>query len=521
MMRLKNMSSWIAVFIVLSLSACSDKDNDAPALVLGITPVSVSFKENKTATVTVNYAGKWEAALSDTSWCTLDKSSGEGKGEILITLKPRTSFEPKDSKLTVRAVDHPSTVQVVELSLDGMDFYADPIRVEFGYGDNASYEVDVVCSGGWTATLNDNSWCDIDKQSGSGNDKIKITSKFKLDASFGDKSAVLTVASLKNPSVTATVDIKQFPGFVHGGCITLNKATKGKGIDIVIVGDAFAKADMKIGGHWQQTIERCRDIIFKYEPFASFREYFNVYAVTAVSVMNVIPEDKPSNTFFGFFHGNGPQYGGNFVCSNLSKVPDLAYNHSPVIKEKGTDVDMTTLVVLNDTRYGGFAQGSIGVSAMWDGLDDRGQVSFPPEQAFPPILAHEFLGHAFGKLADEYYVSGATIDPNTKAMKIKEKEDTGYWGNVEFTNDRTKFVNQNWRKLLDLNYPEVGIIAGGYYSHFGAWRSIDNNMMKDQHANDFFGPVNREILMRRIYELAGEDYTFDAFIEYDRKNLKN
>lgn len=525
MIRLRNMSSWIAVFIALSLSACSD-DNDnevsGPAQALGVTPVSVSFKENKTATVTVDYTGRWEAGLSDTTWCVLDKSSGEGKGEIGITLKPNAFGTPKGAKLTVSAVDRPSIVSVVQLSLTGTEFYADPIRVEFGYGDNASYEVNVICPGSWTATLNDKSWCDIDKSSGTGNDKIRVTSKFDL-SSFGDESALLTVASVENPSLTATVEVKQIPEFVHGGCITLNKATKGKGIDFVIVGDAFAKSDMGIGGHWQQTIERCRDIIFKYEPFASFREYFNVYAVTAVSGMNVIPEDKSSNTFFGFFHGNGPTYGGNFVCSNLSKVHDLAYNNSPV-KERGTDEDMTILVVLNDTRYGGFAQQSIGVAAMWDGLNDLGQVSFPSDQAFPPICAHEFLGHAFGKLADEYYVDGATIDPNAKARKIMEKEQTGYWGNVEFTKDPNEFINKNWAELYkrpEYRKDGVGIIPGGEYAQFGVWRSIDDNMMRGQHANPFFGPVNREILVRRIYKLAGEDYTLEKFIEYDKKNLKN
>lgn len=513
MIRLRNMSNWITVFILLALSACSD-DNDnevsGPAQTIGVTPVSISFKENKTTTVTVDYAGRWEAVLSDTTWCVLDKSSGEGNGEIGITLKTNAFGAPKGAKLTVSAVDRPSIVSVVQLSLAGIEFYADPIRVEFGYGDNASYEVNVVCPGSWTATLNDDSWCDIDKSSGTGNDKIKITSKFDL-ASFGDESALLTVASVENPSVTATVEVKQVPEFVHGGCLTLQKATKGKGIDFVIVGEAFTKEHMKIDGNWHKSIKACLEAILKFEPFASFQEYFNVYAVTAVSATKVIETGKPSNTFMGFrYNGN------NFEGGQISKAVDLAYNNSPVSGDKGTDSEMTTLVLLNDTRYGGYAIGSVGVSSMWWG----GQFGF--ELALQTTVAHEFLGHAFGRLADEYYASGATIDENTKAMKIGEKEGNGWWENVEFTNDRTKFVNQNWRKLLDMKYPEVSIIQGGHYCQFGVWRSIDHNMMDLQNQYPFFGPVSREILLRKIYEMAGmkDDYSLEKFIEYDKKNLK-
>ena len=73
-----------------------------------------------------------------------------------------------------------------------------------------------------------------------------------------------------------------------------------------------------------------------------------------------------------------------------------------------------------------------------------------------------------------------------------------------------------------MNYPEVGIIQGGRYCQYGVWRSINDNIMRNQNAVLYFGPVNREIILRRIYKLAGmeNEYSLDVFLEYDKKNIK-
>lgn len=62
----------------------------------------------------------------------------------------------------------------------------------------------------------------------------------------------------------------------------LQKSTKGKGINIVIMGDAYS--DRLINdGTYNNDLSGVIDNIFKEEPLRSLKEYFNVYICFAVS----------------------------------------------------------------------------------------------------------------------------------------------------------------------------------------------------------------------------------------------
>lgn len=517
MKKLTHVNYWFMLLLLLGFAACSD-DNDDEVLgsksKLNVSTSALRFNSNKADTVFINYAGSWNAKLSDDSWCTLDKTSGKGQGMIVVTPNPRDDAEMRSAKLIVQATDRFSEMQVINLILNGIEFYADPIVVEFGLGDNATYAVDVVYDGGWTATLDDDSWCSLDQASGNGNGQIKITSHFGPDDS-GVKSTVLTLTSTENPNLKTSVEIKKVEEFKHGSCITLNKATKGKGIDLLITGDGFIKNDMKKDGHWQDVLRQCEEAIFGYEPFASFREYFNVYAVTAVSTTNSFNESTPSNTFFGSYFENQVVH-----TKPGANVAGFVREHSP-IDDNVEGKDLTVLLVVNVNRYCGTAtlsssSPSIGMGGLWDG---EGRFN---HSVFSTMIAHEFLGHAFGKLSDEYYVDNASVTEVEITTAKREREEFGYWQNVEFTNNPAEFDNKYWKTLLEMNYPEVGIIQGGRYCQYGVLRSINDNIMRNQNAVLYFGPVNREIILRRIYKLAGmeDEYSLDVFLEYDKKNIK-
>lgn len=520
MIKLTHINYWFMLLLLLGFAACSD-DKDNEELIskskLNVSASALRFSSDKADTVFINYAGSWNAKLNDDSWCTLDKTSGKGQGMIVITPKPRNDAEMKSAKLIVQATDRFSEMQIINLILNGIEFYADPIVVEFGLGDNATYAVDVVYEGGWTATLDDESWCSLNQASGNGNGQIKITSKFGPDDS-GEKSTLLTLTSTEDPNLKTTVEIKKVEEFKHGSCITLNKATKGKGINLLITGDGFIKSDMGRNGYWQQIMERSLESIFAYEPFKSFREYFNVYGITAVSQTNSFHTDgTPSETFFGCSFVNQLINTNGFTISPTT----FAWEHSPVYNTDIPGQDITVLLSVNINRYCGVAQlsgsgPSIGMGGIWDG---EGRFN---HDTYSTMIAHEFLGHAFGKLADEYYSDNASITEADIAATKREREAFGHWQNVEFTNKPAEFDNKNWKALLEMNYPEVGIIQGGRYCQYGVWRSINDNIMRNQNAVLYFGPVNREIILRRIYKLAGmeNEYSLDVFLEYDKKNIK-
>lgn len=519
----KSIISWLLCLLVLaSMTACNDDAEGTGEELKGpdiqVSPVMIDFTDSQTATVSVSYPGHWKAELSEgCDWCTIDKENGEGDGLITVTLKEATSAELQSAKLIIRAVDSPILLKAVQLMRSGESFWVDPLVLEYGLGDDMTQTVKVSCTGAWTAKLSDDcTWCTLDKTSGNGEETLLLTSHMSLNPD-NVKDATLTVTSANHPERSATIKVSYQEKYLHGSRITLNKATKGKGINLIVTGDGFTEADMAKGGRWEDIMNRSLAAIFRFEPYASFREYFNVYAVAAVSETNQFSNtDAPSNTFYRInFPGGGNPVG---IMSNM----DFLIDHTPV-KEQNVDLkDVTVLMVLNVDKYAGigsFGSPSIGMACVWE-TSDNPAVSSHPENMFPTLIAHEFLGHAFAFLADEYYTTGKRISEEDVQQYKLAKQSFGHWQNVEFTKDPTQFDNQYWRKMIDMKYPGVDVIEGGMYCNFGVWRSVDNAMMNDQVMSPFFNPVQREIIYRRIHKLAGLDYSFDAFIEWDKKNIE-
>ena len=505
------------MLFLASMAACSDDSTSSGIALEGpdidVDPVMVRFNDAQTATVSVSYEGKWRAELSDDSWCSIDKKEGTGNDVITVTATGGNRSELQVAKLTIRAVDHPLLLKTVQLVRSGENFYVDPLEMDYGLGDDMTQIVKVGCPGAWTAKLSDDcTWCTIDKTSGNGVDSIRITSHLSLNpANVAD--ATLTITSDDNPEQSATVKLTYQEKYLHGSLITLNKATKGKGINLIVTGDGFTEADMGKDGRWKDIMDRSLAAIFRFEPYASFRDYFNVYAVTAVSETSEILSDTPSNTFYGVYYENG----GN--PSGALNNQDFIIEHTPV---KGQKIDLrnvTILMVINDDKHGGVASlGSpaMGIACVWETSDNPINL---PENMFPTLLVHEFLGHAFAKFGDEYYVEGMRI-PEEEVKKCKlEKQAYGYHQNVEFTDDPNQFDNPYWRQMIEMNYPGVDVIEGGIHYGAGVWRSSQNSMMNNQTLTPFFSPVQREIIYRKIHELAGLPYSFDEFIEWDKKNL--
>ena len=517
MKQLSSISFWVSCLLLLAgMTACNDditgSGEDLKGPDIEVSPVMVSFNDTQTATVSVSYPGPWKAELSEgCTWCTIDKQSGEGDGEIVVTLNPNHSSELLTAKLTIRAVDSPILLKTVQLMCSGDNFYVDPLLVVYGLGDDMTQEVKVNCKGKWTAKLSDDcTWCTLDKTSGTGEETLYITSHMSLNpANVAD--AKLTITPESNPNQAVTIDVTYQEKYLHGSCITLNKATKGNGINLIVTGDAFTEADMGKGGRWEDVMNRSLEAIFRFEPYKSFREYFNVYAVTAVSDTRQFSNNTPSDTFYRIYYVNG----GNPSMSMSNS--DFCIEHTPA---KDVDLaDLSILVVLNDDKYAGMASvgsPSVGLAAVWE----TGQNPIiKPENMFATIIAHEFLGHAFGHLADEYYTANEAITEEQIARYNTAKQASGHWQNVEFTDDPDKFFNIYWKQMLEMKYPGVDVIQGGMYCGIGVWRSSDNAMMNDQVLSPYFSPVQREIIYRRIHELAGIPYSFDNFVEWDKRNL--
>lgn len=72
-----------------------------------------------------------------------------------------------------------------------------------------------------------------------------------------------------------------------GKVYTLQKASEGNGINVVLMGDAFSDRQVA-DGTYEEVMRTAADAFFSEEPYTSFRNLFNVYYVTAVSKMKDI-----------------------------------------------------------------------------------------------------------------------------------------------------------------------------------------------------------------------------------------
>jgi hypothetical protein len=489
--------AFLALASLVLVSSCVDDEFIDTEKIL-LAPCRAVFESEADLLVAITYSKGWTVELNIDSCFSIDRSLGFGNDTITVSLKDKTDRESRSVTLTVSSTVDPELTASILIEKPGVEFRLSREFVNFGE-NFLETGITIAHSGNWTASLSDGSWCRLDRTSGTGYGEITVTTAFPPDTVI--KTSVLTVASVDYPSLVAEIPLAYHPPG-HGRLTVLQQATRGAGIDIVILGDGFTVGDFKPGGKWDTILEHSHRTLFLLEPFRTFREYFNLYAVSAVSATGTIGTQTPGKTFFRTYY-SGSRY---LRIADQQKAYAFAGEYAPV----GQGRELAVALILNDTRYGGTAY-----------LDADVGIGISPLNShyFEYTLIHETLGHAFGKLADEYVEFNLAISDAILKRNQDQKERFGYFQNVEYIDRPESFANTAWRSLYLSSYPGVGIYEGGHTYRFGVWRSSENSIMNG--TSGAFNAVSREILVRRIYRLAGLEaqYSLDAFLEYDPINL--
>lgn len=291
-------------------------------------------------------------------------------------------------------------------------------------------------------------------------------------------------------------------GTVH----TLQTATSGAGIDIVLMGDGYSDR-LIADGTYASVMQRATEAFFSEDPYKSFRDCFNVYYVDVVSKN----ERYTGETAFSTWYGSGTAVGGNDA-----KVIEYARK---VIPDSRMD-DATVIVLMNRDYYAGTcymyppAGGDYG-----SGLS----VSYFPvssfETTFSGLVSHEAGGHGFGKLADEYYYASNGTIPQSKIDEYISTAAYGWWRNGDFTSDPAAV---KWSAFLnDGRYSAegLGVYEGAFTYYYGAWRPTRNSIMNNNTGG--FNAPSRYAIWYRIGKLAyGADWngTYEDFVAWDAIN---
>ena len=288
-----------------------------------------------------------------------------------------------------------------------------------------------------------------------------------------------------------------------GKVTTLQKASVGKGINIVFMGDAFNDKHMDEGGLYDTVMQQAADEFFSVEPYKTFRNRFNVYSVKVVSKSAVVGEGF--ETALDSHFGTGPYMGGDL---------DKCYEYA--MKVPGIDKrdNLLVTVLVNSRKQGGCAHMSGDTQSSVAFLTTNGN---DPE-LFGPTLNHEAGGHGFAFLDDEYIRT--RIAPSQEYIDYRTimYEKYGWFGNIDFTNDPAKI---KWSAFLsDSRYKgEVGIYEGASLHAVGVYKPTENSIM-DQDFGGYNAP-SRWSIYQRIMMRSGETASFEKFLEYDAINRGN
>ena len=266
--------------------------------------------------------------------------------------------------------------------------------------------------------------------------------------------------------------------------------TVGSGIDMVFMGDGYTAANFA-QGKYAADIGSAIEGLFEVEPYKTYRNWFNVYVVNAISVESGIgTNDVPKNTVFSSFHGEGTHMAANNdACfSYASKAPIGSLAHSVVV------------LIANSDRWGG---------TTWWWTSGEAIAICAAHPHLKSLVQHEAGGHGFGKLADEYI--DATIAETVNRNDIPENHLLGYSLNVDITDDPAQVI---WRDFLgNPKYSMVGLFEGAYYFETGVWRSEEKSCMIDN--IPYFNAPSRAAIVRRIMQLAGEPFSMEWFMSVD------
>lgn len=287
-----------------------------------------------------------------------------------------------------------------------------------------------------------------------------------------------------------------------GNVHTLQTATEGHGIDVVLMGDAYSDR-LIADGTYRNQMERAAKAFFSEVPYASFKDHFNVYYVDVVSKNETCSGETAFSTQFG-------------EGTNIKGNDDKVYTYANKAISESRMANVVVIVIINENQYAGTTSMRTGHNG------DYGcgpSIAYCPailhEETFVSIVSHEAGGHGFAKLADEYSYGG-TIDEETKATQYEAMVPYGWWKNIDFTN-----VPQNvkWSDFINdsrYNNEGIGVFEGAATFSYGIWRPTMNSIMNDSLTG--FNAPGRFAIWYRIGKLAyGPEWSgnYADFVRWD------
>ncbi len=354
----------------------------------------------------------------------------------------------------------------------------------------------------------------------------------------------VTTPLLGHATTLDQTPVGDFPGRIPGAdyydtgeAVKYISSTKSKHPTLVVLGDGFINEDlMKNGGAFEIAAIQAIDTLFNTEPYKTYKDYFTVYFIAAESKergADVFEKSDYKNTYFNCGWDTQQR---NINC-NSSLIYQFVNQFCFDITERITAAsEVNILVIINDSRYAGQASYStnsyrtLSLTAMTKnkkGGDVISWISNPTPEVdtvlghWTSIAVHEFGGHGFGRLADEYFYTDDNGQPIDRwdeivladAINKAHNAYAPFGNNVSVRPNETAWWYDRWIAQPQPAPYDVGFWKGAWVNYNGAWRPEKNSIMDDNRR--YFNAPSREIIVRRILSMAGETFDFQTFLSKD------
>ena len=350
-------------------------------------------------------------------------------------------------------------------------------------------------------------WVTVEPMSGTGKADVTVTVNALAQGTGNRAGEIKFLLDEKDYRSTMSVDQYDYQ-YGDGDVITLQEASKGTGVNIVLMGDCFDAKDIS-EGKYLNAIQDAYGYFFDIEPYLTYKDYFNVYGVFGMSpdsgmgTVNTIREARFGSQYT-LNEGVSPDFEATFAAACLAPIND--------------DVSRTLVIMIeNSSDYSGLCY-------MWGDGSAVAVVPMSEDPApydFRGLVHHEAGGHGFGKLADEYIYHNAFIQSCGCPCCMHDNElnamqSYGFYQNVSLTGS---MKDVPWSHMIyDPQYSNtVDVYEGAFFHTRGVFRSEPTSCMNNN--IPYYNAISREEMVKRIMRYAGEEYSFEDFKANDKEAL--
>ena len=349
-----------------------------------------------------------------------------------------------------------------------------------------------------------------------------------------------------------TIDLGDTWG-VDDQVIRVVTQTKGRKKNVIaLLADGYTSDQLDL---FEERARTAVDFLFSVEPYKSYKEYFTVYVCRTVSnesgagVNDPKDKDKIIVAVDNRFGSRWPD-DGTYSTMTADDNKILAYLKAAipeVVSKELTYQDIPTALLINDPRYGGichiYKSGWNYCQVPFQKNGGTSRWSFPKYQAvnekdnsqgyrettdaerdemgrmvgdWKNTFIHEFGGHAYGRLTDEYWSGTTTVSAQAAiaghsytvphALNV-----SGFYDSAPWKEDLLDHLNEWTARNPD--YGRIGLWHGAYKSLYYRWRSEKISCMIDN--RPYYSTWQRILIVRRIMTKTGETFDMDDFIAKD------